>query len=199
MRLARAVTRLAEAVNEVVGHPVAFLLALIQTALWTVMIVLYPHLDPHGFWFLYSATAVSYVTQFTLTLVGLTAKKEAQRSADQSAKNSEASLVLMHTIHALVEAVQADIASRDEGLDDQLEDIHEDLQVFVKTKESSLEPLSVAALRAGRAAAEREANDRQDGETDEGAGRATGEYDREQHDPEDCDDRDQDHQSTEAE
>lgn len=92
-----ATERFAEFVNRVVGHPVSFVLSTLQTIGWTV-IVLTTHADPHGFWFLYLATAVSYVTQFTLTLVGLTAKREAQRAADESKRAADEMHELLQTI-----------------------------------------------------------------------------------------------------
>lgn len=134
MRLSSAVTRLAEGVNEVVGHPIAFLLATIQTIAWTALVILHPQLDPHGFWFLYTATAISYVTQFTLTLVGLSSKKEAKRAAEESRRTLEAGLATMRTVHELVGTVKTmvgeigeQVSEVDREIDQQLEELNERL------------------------------------------------------------------------
>jgi uncharacterized membrane protein len=123
-RFGRAVTALAGLVNDVVGHPVTFAAATVQTIVWTV-VVLTTHLDPHGFWFLYVATAFSYVTQFTLTLVGLTAKREAGRAADDSRETLAAVLATMKATEALIVAVRAEEAARAEEMGVALEELHE--------------------------------------------------------------------------
>ena len=101
----KKVRRFAEWVNLGIGHPLAFVLASVQTLLWTIL-VLATSFDPHGFWFLYFATAVSYVTQFTLTLVGLSAKRDAARAADEGARS-------IRLLHQSLENQQASLGALD--------------------------------------------------------------------------------------
>lgn len=179
------ILRFAEWVNRLIGHPLMFIAALIQTSIWTCA-VLMTHFDPHGFWFLYSATAVSYVTQFTLTLVGLSAKDEAGRSADESHQALETLHAAVSVLTELVATVRADIASRDESIDDQLEEIHEDIQDFLEKRLSPRAPDKT--------------DDRGDEEErDQGAGDSAGERDRDENDQQHDQDGDQDHQTAEIE
>ena len=107
----RKVRRFAEYVNLGIGHPLAFVLASVQTLLWTIL-VLATSFDPHGFWFLYFATAVSYVTQFTLTLVGLSAKREARLAADEGARSIRLLQQSLENQHASLGALDALLKSR---------------------------------------------------------------------------------------
>lgn len=123
-RLLNWTTRFAEWINEVIGHPVTFLVALVGTDIWTGFI-LTTHFDPHGFWFLYLATAVSFVTQFTLTLVGLQAKREAHFAAERAAEGARrqeetqrAILATMSAVHAIVQAVKHTMEEDDEILEE---------------------------------------------------------------------------------
>lgn len=115
---------MAELVNEAIGHPIAFMLALVQTGVWTAL-VLRGGFDPHGFWYLYTATAVSYVTQFTLTLVGLSAKREAAK-ADASAREAlTALLATMKAVEALIATVRLEERERGEQMDQAISEIHD--------------------------------------------------------------------------
>lgn len=125
------VTRFAEGINEVIGHPLTFVVALIQTLVWTVIAVV-TTLDKHGFWFLYFATAVSYVTQFTLTLVSLQAKREARNAAELAAMSEKRTLELLVAVHAavtgmraLLQAIKHEMDENDEILDEIHGRIHE--------------------------------------------------------------------------
>ena len=124
MRFSERVTALAEGVNEVIGHPFAFVLAVLQTLIWTAFVIETPY-DRHGFWFLYVATAISYVTQFTLTLVGLSAKREAQSASRTSHETLAAILTALHAIRELVNELQTDVEERDEAFERDLDELQD--------------------------------------------------------------------------
>lgn len=128
------IRRLAEGINEAIGHPVAFVLATLQTLIWTA-IVLTTHADPHGFWFLYMATAISYITQFTLTLVAVQGKKEARHAAELSERNLEQQTTLLENQQATMMALQAVVLSVKDELSDTTEILEEIDEHFHKSRE----------------------------------------------------------------
>jgi len=114
--------------NRWLASPAGFVQATILTIAWTVAAVL--GVDEHGFWFLYVATAFSFVTQFNLAIFASRASAAA-RAADEQAfetlQRMEASddadeeilLSLKQTlenqqtmIQAVVELVQEGVAAR---------------------------------------------------------------------------------------
>ena len=70
--------------NRWLASPAGFIQATILTIAWTVAAVL--GVDEHGFWFLYVATAFSFVTQFNLAIFASRAGASARAADDRAYK-----------------------------------------------------------------------------------------------------------------
>lgn len=68
-------------------------------------------IDPHGFYFLYVATALSLVTQVPLAMIGQRAREEAIKAEEAASRMEEAQLQLLRnqsdTLAAMLELVRA--------------------------------------------------------------------------------------------
>ena len=64
--------------NDWLGSVAGFAQAILITLAWTLIVGL--GLDKHGFWFLYFATAVSFITQFNLAIIG----RRSSRKVDEA-------------------------------------------------------------------------------------------------------------------
>ena len=95
------------------------------------------HADPHGFWFLYMATAISYITQFTLTLVAVQGKKEAKHAAELAERNLKQQTTLLENQQATMVALQAVVLSVKDELSDTTEILEEIDEHFHKRREQA--------------------------------------------------------------
>lgn len=123
--------RAADVASAILGSWKFIIVQTIIVVSWITLnvIVLTHGWDPYPFILLNLSfsTQAAYAAPL-LQLASNRAKAAREALEDQQA---ERQLAMMHTIHALVETVRADVLARDKGIDDQLEEIHDDLQVFL--------------------------------------------------------------------
>ena len=102
MRLRTLSLWLAERFTDWLSSPAGLIQGLILTLVWIPLVIF--GADKHGFWFLFFATLVSFLTQFPLAY--------ASRRAEMH------TLKLMKLMVALAEEIKADVAEQGEQLDE---------------------------------------------------------------------------------
>lgn len=108
------VDRLVEGFNDWLASRAAFVQTTLLTLAWTVAVVL--GWDPHGFVFLYFATAVSFVTQATLAIIARRAQAEARIATEQNAHAEKIQFAMLKEIDAQTELLEQQLQNQADTL-----------------------------------------------------------------------------------